>query len=84
MVLWLRDKEVGNMTDTNKFKIAMIEAGVTTKQIMESLGITRSALWNKMNNRSDFRQLELNKLFDLLKLDTWEKRQSIFFADRVE
>ena len=31
-----------------------------------------------MHNRSDFRQLELSKLFDLLKLDTWEKRQSVF------
>ena len=70
------------MTDTNKFKIAMIEADVTTKKISEVLGITRSALWNKMHNRSDFRQLELSKLCDLLKLDTWEKRQSVFFADR--
>lgn len=70
------------MTDTNKFKIAMIEADVTTKKISEVLGITRSALWNKMHNRSEFRQLELSKLFDLLKLDTWEKRQSVFFADR--
>lgn len=72
------------MTDTDKFKIAMIKAGVTTKIIMEELNITRSALWNKMHNKSDFRQLELNKLFDLLNLKTWEERQSIFFADRVE
>ena len=71
------------MTNTKEFKIAMIAAGVTYNQILETLGITRSALYNKINNKSDFRQLELNKLFNLLKLDTWEKRQAIFFADEV-
>lgn len=72
------------MTDTTAFKMSMISAGVSYGEICKELGITRSALYNKIHNRSDFRQLELYKLFNLLKLDTWEKRQNIFFADMVE
>lgn len=72
------------MTDTTAFKVAVTSAGISYGEIAEQLGITRGSLYNKIHNRSDFRQLELYKLFDLLNLDTWEKRQAIFFVDLVE
>jgi hypothetical protein len=72
------------MTDAVEFKVAMARAGVSYKDIIEELNISRYALSQKINNKSDFRQLELAKLFELLKLDTWEKRQRIFFAHEVE
>ena len=71
------------MTDKKESRIAMIASGVSYKEIVDALGISRNSLYNKLNNKSDFRQVELIKLFDLLKLDTWEKRQAIFFADAV-
>jgi transcriptional regulator with XRE-family HTH domain len=72
------------MTDVSEFKIAVIRAGISMNEIAQELKITRGALWKKVHNKSDFRQLELAKLFELLNLDTWEKRQRIFFAHEVE
>jgi hypothetical protein len=72
------------MTDATEFKVALARAGLSMGQIATELKITRSALWNKLHNKSDFRQLELVKLFDLLNLDTWEKRQRIFFTEKVD
>jgi transcriptional regulator with XRE-family HTH domain len=72
------------MTDAVEFKVAMARAGVSYKDIIEELNISRYALSQKINNKSDFRQIELSKLFNLLKVDTWEKRQAIFFAHEVE
>jgi predicted DNA-binding protein YlxM (UPF0122 family) len=68
------------MTNANEFKAALARSGLSMGDIAKELNITRSALWSKLHNKSDFRQLELVKLFDLLKLDTWEKRQTVFFA----
>lgn len=70
------------MTNVDEFKIALVRSGLTMGDIAKELNITRSALWSKLHNKSDFRQLELVKLFDLLKLDTWEKRQTVFFAGK--
>lgn len=72
------------MTDATEFKVALARTGLSMGQVATELKITRSSLWKKLHNKSDFRQLELVKLFDLLKLDTWEKRQRIFFAHEVE
>lgn len=68
------------MTNANEFKAALARSGLSMGKIAEELGITRSSLWSKLHNKSDFRQLELVKLFELLNLDTWEKRQAIFFV----
>lgn len=68
------------MTNANEFKVALARSGLSMGDIAKELNITRSALWSKLHNKSDFRQLELVKLFDLLNLDTWEKRQTVFFA----
>jgi predicted DNA-binding protein YlxM (UPF0122 family) len=68
------------MTNVDEFKVALVRSGLSMGDIANELNITRSALWSKLHNKSDFRQLELVKLFDLLKLDTWEKRQTVFFA----
>jgi hypothetical protein len=72
------------MTNVTEFKVALARSGLSMGKIATELKITRSALWKKLHNKSDFRQLELVKLFDLLNLDTWEERQRIFFAHEVE
>lgn len=72
------------MTDTKAFRMALIEAGLTNRDVAKRLGITDAALYNKTHNISEFRASELAKLYELLGLDTLDKQQRIFFARDVE
>ena len=66
------------MTDTRAFKAAMVLANKTMGHLAEALGISRTTLSNKVNNKSDFTASEISALSSELNLDG-SQQNSIFF-----
>ena len=69
------------MTNTNLLKQKIAESGLKINFIAEYVGISRQALWEKINNKSPFNQYEISKLCDVLKLKVPEEKEAIFFAE---
>ena len=66
------------LTDTQKLKRAIETSGYKMMFIARELGITRAALYMKINNASSFKVEEMYKLSKMLDLKEDEK-DSIFF-----
>ncbi len=58
----------------------MAKRNITVGQMAQILGISRSAFWKKCNGVSEFKQLEIKRMIDVLQP---ENPQAIFFADEV-
>lgn len=58
------------MTDTNKLKGYIVSNGYTQNGIAEMLNISEQSLSSKINNKADFRQCEMQKLIDLLQIES--------------
>lgn len=71
------------MTDSVLLASKIKENGFTCAAIAQELGITRQGLWKKINNRSEFKQTEIEKLSRLLNLDA-EVGNRIFFKVDVD
>lgn len=71
------------MTDTNRLKGAIAAAGLTQAAVAEKIGLSPTALNNKITNKSSFKADEIQKLTQLLKL-TREETDRIFFAVKVD
>lgn len=71
------------MTDSVLLASKIKENGFTCATIAQELGITRQGLWKKINNRSEFKQTEIEKLSRLLNLDA-EVGNKIFFKVDVD
>ena len=54
--------------------------GVTANELSEMLGIDRSTFSKKCNGKSEFKQQEIQKIINVLKI---EDPTPIFFADEV-
>ena len=66
------------MTDTLELELAIKWAKLTKRKIAEDLGISEMALYNKLNNISEFKASEIRELCK--KLDIKEsERSNIFF-----
>ena len=65
------------MTDTLELEFAIKRVGLTRKEIALKLGISQMGLFNKINNITEFKASEIDKLADLLNLDV-KKRDRIF------
>jgi predicted transcriptional regulator len=68
------------MFNKNKFRAKVVENGFTIKQIAEMLHISEVTLYRKINGISDFTRKEIQKLKEILKLDT-KAVEEIFFAE---
>lgn len=66
------------MTNTDLLKEAISKSGFKISYIAEKIGLTRVALTNKIYNRSEFKQSEIEALCNILGLKNKE-RNSIFF-----
>lgn len=62
-------------------KIDEIKIPITA--IAEKMGISRQTFYLKMNGQREFKDSEIEKICDILRL-TDEEKSSIFSADRVE
>ena len=67
------------MTDTIRLREKIRLSGYKLSFVADKVGITRQALCNKINNRSDVRADEIQALYKLLGM-TPEEREAIFFA----
>lgn len=68
------------MTDTELFRKKVEEKGVTFKFLASKIGITREALYNKLNNETEFKASEIAAITNILQL-TSKERDDIFFVD---
>ena len=69
------------MTNTNKFKAALVRKGMTAGDLAELIGISRQSLSYRMNNIVEFRISEVEKISQILEL-TLEEKNLIFFENQ--
>ena len=67
------------MTDTDKFKRAVTSRGLKYRFLAEKLGISRAALWMKINNETEFKVSEVTVLSNIMGL-TRKEVDEIFFC----
>ena len=72
------------MTNTVELERLITDSGLKLGYIAERLGITRQALWMKIENQTEFKPSEIQILCDLLSVDSLEKKEIIFFAPEVD
>jgi len=70
------------MTNTKLLREKIEKSGYKMQFIAEKLGISRFALLQKIENKSDFRVPEVQALCDLLEIRTLTERNRIFFANK--
>lgn len=68
------------MTNTKLLKRIIEESGLKVSFIADFVGISRQALWNKVNNASQFNQYEIDKMCDILRITSLKTKEAIFFA----
>jgi predicted transcriptional regulator len=68
------------MVDKLEFYYHVKKAGLTTEEVANKLDISLQSLYLRVNGKRDFKLKELRILYDILKLDTVEKQQAVFFA----
>ncbi len=71
------------MVDTKELQLKMQKNGYTLESLAAEMKLSRTGLFNKIHNLSEFRVSEINKISTLLKLKKTELT-NIFFASRVE
>jgi plasmid maintenance system antidote protein VapI len=69
------------MTDTKELKTRINDSGLKLTAIAESLGLTRQALWNKIENVNEFKASEIAALADILHL-TENEATNIFLRSK--
>ncbi len=57
------------MTNTEKLRKAIDDSGYTYKYLAAQLGITREALYRKVEGKNEFTASQIAKLAELLKLN---------------
>ncbi|WP_304756970.1 helix-turn-helix domain-containing protein [Faecalibaculum rodentium] len=71
------------MTDSELLKRKIKERGITVKWLADKVGISRAALYPKLNNMIPFNQYEIERLCNALEL-TLREKELIFFATDVD
>ncbi len=71
------------MTDAIKLEYYLKKAEITKRTYAKKLGISIQALYNKLNNVSEFKQAEIAITCELLNLSN-DERNAIFFDLKVE
>ena len=68
------------MTNTTLLKQIIDDSGLKMGYIADFLGISRQALWKKVNNLSPFDQYEIDKMCEVLKITALRTKEAVFFA----
>lgn len=70
------------MTNTKLLEQKISESGYKKSFIAKAIGLKSTyGLTKKIRNESEFKATEINVLCDLLKIDSLEEKDRIFFAD---
>lgn len=70
------------MTDTKLLREAIDKSGMSITFISNEIGISRGALYKKINNITEFKASEITKLSKILSLSN-KSRDGIFFGTKV-
>ena len=68
------------MTNTELLREAIANSGLKIQFLAESIGISRFALNNKIENRTHFKSGEIKALCDLLGIESLSDKERIFFV----
>lgn len=68
------------MTNSEMLNGIIKDSGLKKGYIAEQLGITMYSLSMKIENKREFKASEIAKLCTLLRIDSLEQRQTIFFC----
>ena len=81
-----RDFERGGyqMTNTALLNDLIAKSGLKKGYIAEQIGLSAYGFAKKVNNVTEFKTSEVNKLCELLKIETLEEKERIFFAVKVD
>ena len=72
------------MTNTALLNDIIDRSGLKKSYIAKMLGLSAYGLANKINNVTEFKTSEINGLCDLLKIESLEDKERIFFAVEVD
>lgn len=67
------------MTNTEELLNVIKGSGISITFLAEKLGISRTALYSKINNNVEFRASEISTLCEILGINT-KGKEAIFFA----
>lgn len=67
------------MTDTEELKRLIRRKGFTLEELSQKIGLSKTSLSYKINNKIDFKTKEIKKIQNILNL-TDEQRDFIFFG----
>lgn len=56
-------------------------SGIKKGKIAKTLGITRTALWQKINNKREFKASEISTICSMLGITSLQEKDQIFFAE---
>lgn len=70
------------LTNSNALREKIVESGMSIVHIAKKIGITREGFYKKMNNETEFKASEIQKLKEVLLLSN-EERDSIFFSNKL-
>ena len=68
------------MTNTTLLEEKINDSGLKKSYIAKKIGITAFSLAKKIRNENEFKASEINGLCALLKIDSAEEKERIFFA----
>lgn len=71
------------MTNTVELEVAIKRAGLSRLDVAKAAGITQTAFFNKLHNKSEFKASEILAIKQVLGLSN-EKVADIFFANVVD
>lgn len=72
------------MTNTEMLRDAIKKSGLKLEFIAEKLGITRFSLSKKIENVTEFKTSEVQKMCDVLQITDPQDKEAIFFARKVD
>lgn len=70
------------MTDTCRLKKIIDSSGFRIDHIAKELDLSRQGLYNKINNRYEFKISEVEKLCKLLGISSLKEKEKIFYAKK--
>lgn len=72
------------MTNTERLKELIKSCGLKMGFIAEKLGLSDYGLAKKINNETEFKASEIDKLCSILQIKSLDDKEAIFFAKQVE
>ena len=72
------------MTDTERLRKIIGDSGLKLEYIAKQLDITRFSLQKKLENVTEFKASEIQKMCEVLNIMDSELKEQIFFAQKVD